>query len=563
MASQQRNSRSSQELRAPAGRTPVPRSPDGALERLAALCELALAATFDLRVHEVVHRALMQLHELRPALRPMYGTIDAAGRFTVVRAIDAEGIPEVEGLTCDLTAAPEYLTALRSLALQVVDDVQADERLAPLRAELEGGGTRAFLAAPLRHGEDLVGLLSIDSPQSAAWTESDRALVSETAATLAVLIQDARLKEARREEARRLRAELDDLRRVLGAFPGRVWLLGSDGGVRDDLDRCRARPAADGAPIGPALCERLAAEVPAALSTGTASFECPGPAGAHGPGVLRVELVALPDGDEVAAFARDVSASAAERARLLRENGELLQASKEFERFAAASSHDLQEPLRMVSSYLQLLERRYGGAFDARAREYLGFAVEGAKRMQTLVQDLLAYARLERPGRRARSVACDEALDRALAALQARIVSSGAVVTREPLPVVWGDEEQLEQLLLQLLDNALKFRGAEPPRIRVSAEPSEGEWRFSVADNGPGIDAAFGERIFAPFQRLHGRAEGAGSGIGLALARRVVERHGGRIWVESAPGRGATFFFTLPAGTAPRSRGARSRAPKP
>jgi light-regulated signal transduction histidine kinase (bacteriophytochrome) len=227
---------------------------------------------------------------------------------------------------------------------------------------------------------------------------------------------------------------------------------------------------------------------------------------------------------------------------------ELRRSNKELEQFAYVASHDLQEPLRIISSYLQLLERRYRHELGPDGQEFIGFAVEGARRMQHLINDLLAYSRLGTRGTVLRPTAAAKAVQRALGNLQAVIEESQAVVTVGDLPVVTGDEGQLAQLFQNLLSNAIKFRRpGQAPHVDVSAERCEDGWRFAVRDDGIGIDAAHLDRIFFIFQRLHLQEEYPGTGIGLALCKRIVERHGGRIWVESEPGRGATFFFTLNA----------------
>jgi PAS domain S-box-containing protein len=227
---------------------------------------------------------------------------------------------------------------------------------------------------------------------------------------------------------------------------------------------------------------------------------------------------------------------------------ELERSNAELERFAYVASHDLQEPLRMVTSYTQLLARRYADSLDDKAQRYIGFAVDGASRMQTLINDLLAYSRLGSRGGPVEAVDTGQVLVRALANLRAPIAASGAAVTHDPLPVVAGDATHLLQLVQNLVSNAVKFHGPQPPRVHVSARRGAGEhhWTFSVRDEGIGIDPAYFERVFVVFQRLHTRAEHPGTGIGLAICKRVVEAAGGRIWIESRPGEGSTFFFTLP-----------------
>ncbi len=227
---------------------------------------------------------------------------------------------------------------------------------------------------------------------------------------------------------------------------------------------------------------------------------------------------------------------------------ELRRSNEELKSFAYVASHDLQEPLRMVSGFLQLLQRQYGVHLDAKGNEYIGFAVDGAQRMSQLITDLLAYSRVERMGQPFKPTDAQQALTHALAALRAGIEEAGAAITHDDLPTVGADPTQLVQLLQNLIGNAIKFRHPERScRVHIGAKLQDGQWIFWVRDNGIGIDPKQHERVFVIFQRLHTREKYPGTGIGLAICKKIVERHGGRIWAESNPGEGSTFCFTMPA----------------
>lgn len=231
---------------------------------------------------------------------------------------------------------------------------------------------------------------------------------------------------------------------------------------------------------------------------------------------------------------------------LVRQTEELTRSNADLEQFAYVASHDLQEPLRMVASYTQLLAEQTKGTLDRDAQDYIGFAVDGALRMQALISDLLAYSRVSRAGLAVEELVAGDVVAHALKNLEVAIAESGARVTIDPLPAVRASRTQLLQLFQNLIGNAIKFRGERSPHIQVGAEHQDGAVTFSVRDNGIGFDPKYAPKIFVIFRRLHARGKYPGTGIGLAVCKKIVEQHGGRIWVESKPGVGTEFFFTIP-----------------
>ena len=262
---------------------------------------------------------------------------------------------------------------------------------------------------------------------------------------------------------------------------------------------------------------------------------------------LAVSETTLPGGQRFfTGIVRDISERKRAEESLARQAEQLARSNVELERFAYVASHDLQEPMRTVHSFAQLLERRCEGQLSDDAKEYLRFIADGAQRMRSLINDLLAYSRVSSQGAVFAPVDCALVMSRVLENLKASIDGHHADVQVQALPTVVGDATQLGQLFQNLLVNAMKFHGERPPQIRVSAAEQRGEWQFAVSDNGIGIAPEYFERIFIIFQRLHTIEEYAGTGIGLSICKKIVERHGGRIWVESTPGEGSTFHFSVP-----------------
>ena len=245
-------------------------------------------------------------------------------------------------------------------------------------------------------------------------------------------------------------------------------------------------------------------------------------------------------------ISRDITDRKKAEDALARRTEELARSNAELEQFAYIASHDLQEPLRMITSYTELLNKRYSPRFDDDAKEFMAFVVDGASRMKQLINDLLAYSRVGTKRKLPEPTDSQAILDKALLNLGIAVKESSATVTADPLPAIMADPVQLGQLFQNLIGNAIKFHGKEPPCVHISAERHGNEWVFSVRDNGIGIDPQHFDRIFMIFQRLHARQEYSGTGIGLAVCKKIVENMGGRIWLDSEPGKGTTFFFTAP-----------------
>ncbi len=261
----------------------------------------------------------------------------------------------------------------------------------------------------------------------------------------------------------------------------------------------------------------------------------------------------VPEEGLVYGVARDVTAAYETELQLLeiatqleQQAKDLQRSNEELEQFAYVASHDLQEPLRMITSYLQLLERRYGALLDEDAREFIDYAVDGATRMKQLINDLLLFSRINTRPMSCKLIEMEQVLEQVFHDMELLIEESDAIITHDPLPVLEADSLQVTQLFQNLIANALKFRSDAAPVIHIGAVPQGEEWLFSVRDNGIGLDPAYADRIFIIFKRLHTRTEYSGTGIGLAICKRIVARHGGTIWVESALGEGTTCFFTLP-----------------
>jgi light-regulated signal transduction histidine kinase (bacteriophytochrome) len=261
----------------------------------------------------------------------------------------------------------------------------------------------------------------------------------------------------------------------------------------------------------------------------------------------RTQIRGLAELEDLGAALNRMSAQlAVARSQLEEANADLLRSNKDLEQYAYVSSHDLQEPLRAIAGFVTLLQQRYQGKLDEKADSYINAAVDGASRMQTLIHGLLEYSRVGTGANEAKPTCADDALKAALANLRAIIQQSDAVVTSDPLPVVNADAAHLVHVFQNLIENAIKFRSDRRPEIQIGSRHQDHSWLFWIRDNGIGIEPEYAERIFVIFQRLHTRTKYPGTGIGLAICKRIIERHGGQIWMESQRGQGSTFYFTLP-----------------
>jgi PAS domain S-box-containing protein len=245
-------------------------------------------------------------------------------------------------------------------------------------------------------------------------------------------------------------------------------------------------------------------------------------------------------------FMKDITKAKQAELDLQNQKQDLARSNAELQQFAYVASHDLQEPLRMITSYLELLERRYKGQLDDKADQFIAYAVDGATRMQILINDLLSYSRVGTSTQDWQAVDCEKIVQIVLSNLHLASIQSHAIITHDALPKVNADSSQMIQLFQNLISNAIKFRGEDPPQIHIGVDCANGKWLFSVQDNGIGMEVQYLDRIFIIFQRLHSKTEYPGTGIGLAVCKKIVERHGGNLWVESQPNEGATFYFTIP-----------------
>ncbi|MBV9864201.1 MAG: CHASE3 domain-containing protein [Abitibacteriaceae bacterium] len=449
-------------------------------------------------------------------------------------------------------------------AVWISDVLQDTNSVKFLRAHIAPeAGIRAGFAFPILVGTQGVGVLEFFSMEPVEPDEDLLAILVPIGSQLGRVVERVRAEAALRQSEERFRSVTESANEAIISADSQsriiAWNKGAEnifGYTADEI-------------LGQSLTKLMPERYHAAHCAGVTRFQATGEARVIG---TTVELEGLrKDGNEFplqlsvstwqvngesfySGIISDITTRKQAAEALERQAQELVRSNTELEQFAYVASHDLQEPLRMVGSYTQLLSKRYKGKLDADADEFINYAVDGATRMQRLINDLLAYSRVGTKGKELKPTDCQAVLNRAINNLQGAIADNGATVTHESLPTVMGDEVQLGQLFQNLIGNAIKFHGEAPPEVHIQARIDENDaekWLFTVRDNGIGIDPQYGERIFVIFQRLHSKTDYPGTGIGLAICKKIVERHGGSIWIESTVGQGTTFFFTLLAAPTP------------
>ncbi len=511
---------------------------------------------------------------------------EALGDFCAIRLLSDDGehlemaaIHDIDPQTCEatrllLTCAPlrvddpnlsqPFLESPRVILLpgdsqnQLLSSVRPEHQ-----SKLKHLESHSQIVVPIHSRRQAIGFLIIArKPASSVFKEQDLELAKDMAGWTALALNNARLfKQAQSELIERERAE-EQFRLVVEAAPSAMIVVNRRGKIILVNSRTQElfgyqREELLGSSIEMLVPERFRSQHPERQA---GFFENPQarPMGAgrdlfglrkDGLEVpIEIGLTPLKTLEGIVVLASIIDITERKRAEneIKRTLSELTRSNQELEQFAYVASHDLQEPLRMVSSYLQLLSRRYQGKLDSDADEFIAFAVEGANRMKILINDLLTFSRVGTRGKEFEPVALEHVLELVEKNLQVTIEETGALITHDPLPQIMADNSQMVQLFQNLIENAIKFRSQTSPKVHIGAKRQAASWLLFVRDNGIGFEAQFAERIFIIFQRLHTRNEYAGTGIGLAICRKIVERHGGRIWVESHPEEGATFYFTLP-----------------
>ncbi|MDW5562177.1 MAG: PAS domain S-box protein [Methanomassiliicoccus sp.] len=494
---------------------------------------------------EIQRTAARVLGEHLGVARVAYGEVKGEeNHLAVERSYYAPGVQEIADQLRMVDFGTNPLSALRDGTTIIVEDVALTDGLSSEeRGSYHRHGVASLVGVPLIKEGRFVAVLLVQHSAPKRWTALDVTLVEETADRTWSAVERARAEEALRESEAKFRDIFNSTNdAIFVADPEGSFLEVNDaacqqlGYTREEMLRLGPSRITT-----PEISVRVPVDISDTIGSGHKIFESAHMTkdGRRIPVELSTRTISFGGRKAILAVVRDITERKRYEEKIKRSNAELQQ-------FAYVTSHDLQEPLRMVTNYLQLLERREGGELDETSRRYIGFAVDGAKRMKAMIDDILTYSRVESKGSFLEPVSMDAVLSIVQKDLSIAISESGASVTHGPLPTVIADKGHMILLLENLVGNAIKYRSVAAPQVNVSARKTDEEWVFSVQDNGIGIDPKYQERIFQMFQRLHTRDEYEGTGMGLAIAKRIVERYGGRIWFESRADRGSTFFFSLP-----------------
>jgi PAS domain S-box-containing protein len=499
------------------------------------------------------------------SVRPVVSYGDTGGYLHNI-SIYASDVPEGRGPTGKAVFEEKY---------SISSDIEHDPQMLPWRDRALQHGFRSSAAFPLHAGSMVIGAFTIYSDKPQFFTDEEIHLLASLAEDLSYAMGGLANEQKRLEAEEALRESEERYRSLFYNSIDGILLTSPDGSILEaNPEACRifGRTEEEIRRIGRGgIVDMTDPKIKAFLEersrAGMARGEVTGirKDGTRFPCEQSSVLFRDKDGNmRTSIIVRDITErkETEEELRKYREHleemvaqrttelektaNELKRSNADLEQFAFSASHDLQEPLHVIKGFMGLIEKRYRDKLDEKGHEFIRVTIEGTKRMQELIRGLLEYSRVGTKAREFKSTECNAVLDKALFNLKVAIEESGAEVTYDVLPAIMADAVQLGSLFQNLIGNAIKFHGAEPPGVHISAEKRDGEWLFSVRDNGIGIEPKFSERIFSVFQRLHTTAEYPGTGIGLAICKKIVERHGGRIWVESEPGKGTTFYFTIP-----------------